>query len=96
MSIKTKLPLIRSENKIFRLLGYIAYSFLGFFVFMLFIGIMVSITGNEEYGKKEYVSVSFEEFDKLFGMDSKLTDYQKNVSLIEILKGSMLSGLANL
>ena len=42
------------------------------------------------------MSVSFEEFDKLFGMDSKLTDYQKNVSLIEILKGNMLSGLANL
>lgn len=80
--MKERLPLIRSENKFVRYFGYVVYGIIGFFVFLIVLAVIVAIVAPTDEGStqkvgKEYVNISFEEFDELFGAGSKLTDYQK-------------------
>ncbi len=81
--MKERLPLLKSKNKFVRYLGYIVYSIVGFFIFLIVLAAIVAIVappveqGSTQKVEKEYVNISFEDFDELFGAGSKLTDYQK-------------------
>lgn len=80
--MKERLPLLRSKNKFVRYFGYFLYSIVGFFTFLIVLAAIVTPpteqSSTQKAPEKEYVNVSFEDFDELFGMRSKLTDYQKN------------------
>ncbi|MDK2795561.1 MAG: hypothetical protein PWQ22_1627 [Archaeoglobaceae archaeon] len=85
--MKERFPLIKSKNRFVRYFGYIIYSIVGFFAFLIVLATIVAIfapPSDQSSSKqssiqkeKEYVNVSFEDFDELFGLRSKLTDYQK-------------------
>lgn len=90
MSLRDKIPLIRSEKRIVRYTGYVLYSILCFFVFLIIVGALVSSPDrgdSEEQVDKEYVNITFDEFDGLFGRGSDLTDYQKKERFKEEYKG---------
>ncbi len=64
--MRDKIPLIRSEKRIVRYTGYVLYSILCFFVFLIIVGALVSSPDRgdrEEQVGKEYVNITFDEFD---------------------------------